>query len=57
MNVISLRGEERKKFEAFAIALAMNVKTKPLSFTEADYTWKVMVSGGGPRDPDKSGEN
>lgn len=51
MNVISLRGEERKKFEVFAIALAMNVKTKPIPFDKTDYTWEVMVSGGGPRDP------
>lgn len=48
MNVISLKGEERKKFEAFAIALAMNIKTKPIPFSEADYTWEVMISGGGP---------
>ena len=48
MNVISFKGEERKMFEAFAIALAMNVKTKPIPFNETDYTWKIMVSGGGP---------
>ena len=49
MNVISLTGEERKAFEAFAIALAMNIQITPLSFSEADYTWEVMVSGGGPK--------
>lgn len=45
--MIILSKEERKQFEKEAIKLAMSIDCKPIPFDESDYTWEVMVSGGG----------